>query len=96
MSEEGYQGIMVFNYLNFTSGADRLLLERYFDNSAGDTGRNGPVGAFRDQGVQVFDTFKKKDWEFSYSLMVGNGNGIGRTDNNDHKDTYLSSLRKNY
>ncbi len=90
MSEEGYQGIMVFNYLNFTSGADRLLLERYFDNADYvDTGRNGPVGAFRDQGIQVFDTFLKGDWELSYSLMVGNGNGIGRTDNNADKDKYI-------
>ena len=52
-------------------------------------GINGSVGAFRDQGVQVFDTFKVNNWEHSYAVMYGNGNGINRADNNDDKDTYL-------
>ncbi len=52
-------------------------------------GLNGPVGAFRDVGVQVFDTFKQDDWEHSYAVMFGNGNGINRSDNDDNKDTYL-------
>lgn len=52
-------------------------------------GLNGSVGAFRDQGIQVFDTFKSDDWEHSYAVMVGNGNGIGRGDNDDKKDTYI-------
>ncbi len=52
-------------------------------------GLNGSVGAFRDIGVQVFNTFKVKDWEHSYAVMIGNGNGISRTDNDDNKETYL-------
>jgi hypothetical protein len=50
----------------------------------------GPVGAFRDVGVQVFDAFDVgNDWEVSYAAMVGNGNGI-EFDNSDGKyDTYL-------
>lgn len=88
-SEEGFQGIAVFNYINFTNMTDRLLLERHFDNSTGDSSRNGPVGAFRDQGVEVFDSFKYKGWDTSYAVMVGNGNGIGRIDNNEARDTYL-------
>lgn len=94
-SEEGFQGVAVFNYINFTNMTDRLLLERHFDNADGDklgngdSGRNGPVGAFRDQGIEVFDSFKHNGWDTSYAVMVGNGNGLGRIDNNDAKDTYL-------
>lgn len=88
-SEEGFQGIAVFNYINFTNMTDRLLLERHFDTSTTSTGRNGPVGAFRDQGIEVFDSFKHNGWDTSYAVMIGNGNGLGRIDNNDAKDTYL-------
>lgn len=88
-SEEGMQAIGVANYINFTSVTDRLLLERTFDNATGDTGRNGPVGAFRDTGVEVFDSFNIKGWDTSYAVMVGNGNGLARIDNNKGKDTYL-------
>jgi len=92
-SEEGLQAIHVFNYINFTSGTDQLLLERYTSGDGSDTqSANGPiqsVGAFRDQGVQVFDTFKVNNWEHSYAVMYGNGNGINTGDNDDNKDTYL-------
>lgn len=93
-SEEGLQAIHVFNYVNFTNGTDQLLLERFTngdgsDNTDGANPPNGPVGAFRDIGVQVFDTFKKDNWEHSYAVMVGNGNGINRGDNDDNMDTYL-------
>ena len=50
------------------------------------------VGAFRDVGIQVFDTFKvgpNKDWEAAYALMVGNGNGLNFSDNDDDKDVYM-------
>ena len=104
-SEEGLQAIHVFNYVNFTSGTNQLLLERFTNGDGSDgngkpasdstskismdaNGLNGSVGAFRDQGIQVFDTFKVDNWEHSYALMYGNGNGIGRGDNDDNKDIY--------
>ena len=103
-SEEGLQAIHVFDYINFTSGVDQLLLERFADGD-GDTGSghhakgfaltpadinkpNGGVGAFRDIGVQLFDTIKMKNNEMSYAFMIGNGNGINRQDNNNKKDMY--------
>lgn len=46
------------------------------------------VGAFRDVGIQVFDTFKRGTWEYSYAVMMGNGNGLNRGDNDENKDTY--------
>ncbi|WP_024852111.1 porin [Hydrogenovibrio kuenenii] len=88
-SEKAMQGIGVYNYVNFTSVVDRLLLERSFTNSTGDTTRSQPVSAFRDTGVEVFDSFNLKGWDTSYAVMMGNGNGLAMTDNNKSKDTYL-------
>src|SRR5512139_3157159 len=49
--------------------------------------------AGRDWGVQFFDTFKRDKWTHTYSVMLANGNGIHRGDNNSDKDLnlYLSS-----
>lgn len=92
-SEEGLQAIHVFDYINFTNAGNQLLLERFFDGDGSDTQDpnrpNGSLGAFRDVGVQVFDSFRKKNWEHSYAVMLGNGNGINRADNDDNKDLYL-------
>lgn len=103
-SEEGLQAIHVFDYINFTGATNGLLLERFFDGdgadtfvtpagnsgAGGDANRpNGPVGAFRDVGIQVFDTFTVGDREYSYAVMLGNGNGITRADNDDNSETYL-------
>ena len=103
-AEEGLQAIHVFDYVNFTNVTGQLMMERFFNGDgadtfvtpAGDSGpggdpnlANGPVSAFRDIGIQVFDTFKVSDWEHSYAVMIGNGNGIARSDNDDNKDIYL-------
>ncbi len=47
------------------------------------------VSAFRDVGIQVFDTFKVANIEHSYAVMKGNGNGLNRGDGDSNKDTYL-------
>ncbi len=93
-SEEGLQAIHVFDYINFSNPVDQLLLERFLDSdgsvaAAGANRPNGPVGAFRDIGIQVFDWFNVGAWEHTYAVMFGNGNGIARGDNNDDKDLYL-------
>ncbi len=92
-AEEGLQAIHVFNYINFTNVTNGLLLERFFDGDGSDKNDpnrpNGPVGAFRDVGVQVFDAFDFGAWEHSYAVMIGNGNGIARGDNNNSKELYL-------
>jgi len=91
-SEEGLQAIHVFDYINFTNGTDQLLLERFADGDGSTAGTvnapNGGVGAFRDIGVQLFDTIKMKNMEYSYAGMIGNGNGVNRQDNNNKKDFY--------
>lgn len=48
-----------------------------------------PVGAFRDVGIQVFDAFRNQDWEHTYAIMVGNGNGVNFGDNDDNKDVHV-------
>ncbi len=100
-SEEGLQAIHVFDYINFTNGVNQLLLERFFDgNGSGTPGSgaasgtglankpNGPVSAFRDIGIQVFDWVTIGNWEHTYALMVGNGNGITRGDNDGNREVY--------
>jgi len=102
-SEEGLQAIHVFDYINFTWVTNQMLLERFpnrlFTPNINPatlppaTDLNGferSVGAFRDVGVQVFDWFKVgNNWELTYAIMFGNGNGLNFTDNDDNKDTYL-------
>ena len=113
-AEEGLQAIHVFDYINFTTATNQMLLER-FPNSTCDGGNktvpclqagdinqvptptpdadmnqySRSVGAFRDIGIQVFDTFKVSNWEHSYAVMLGNGNGLNYSDNDDNKDLYL-------
>ncbi|MDH5545238.1 MAG: OprO/OprP family phosphate-selective porin [Gammaproteobacteria bacterium] len=48
-----------------------------------------PVGAFRDVGVQIFNTFKAGDWELSYATMAGNGNGLNVGDNDGSLTYYF-------
>ena len=99
-AEEGLQAIHVFDYINFTEVTNQLLLERF--PQAGDTNQpatptpnadmnqySRAVGGFRDVGIQVFDAFKSGDWENSYAIMYGNGNGSNYGDNDDNKDIYL-------
>jgi phosphate-selective porin len=43
--------------------------------------------AFRDWGIQVFDSFQKNNWELGYAAMISNGNEIENiSDNNSSKD----------
>ncbi|NOZ37067.1 MAG: porin [Gammaproteobacteria bacterium] len=95
-SEEGLKAIHVFDYINFSTGVNQLLLERYFNGDGSSTKTtaasvnkaNGPVSAFRDIGVQVFDWFTVGNWEHTYALMVGNGNGITRGENDGNREVY--------
>ena len=97
-SEEGLQGIGVLDYINFTEVSNQMMLERTqseynvarwnADANKTFSEYDRPVGAFRDVGIQVFDTFQTGGLETSYALMIGNGNGVNFTDNNDDKDVY--------
>ncbi len=96
-AEEGLQAVQSNDYINYTNVTDQLLNERFFGSDGTDTASNagdrnapnGSAGAFRDIGVQVFDAFEADGWENSYAVMLGNGNGIDRGDNNGSKELYL-------
>ena len=102
-SEEGLQAIHVFDYINFTWVTGQMMLERFPNKNYTSNippqplppgvdlnGFEDGVGAFRDVGVQVFDWFNVgEDWEVSYAAMIGNGNGLNFSDNNDNKNYYL-------
>ncbi len=102
-SEEGLQAIHVFDYINFTWVTNQMLLERFPNRNytanvppqslPPEVPLNGyerSVGAFRDVGVQIFDWFDVGGgWELSYAAMIGNGNGLNFSDNDDNKDLYF-------
>ncbi len=78
---DGLQAIHVHKYIEFSDVVDQLMLERF--------GKDRGVGAFRDIGVQAFDWWRfgdKKEYEVSYAVMLGNGNGINSQDNDKKKD----------
>ena len=100
--EEALQAIHVFDYINFTSVSNQLMLERFAQDGEGNIAPpdlvdpvssvgqySRPVGAFRDVGVQFFQSYKSGKWDHSYAVMFGNGNGLNFGDNDDNKDTYL-------
>jgi len=98
--DEGLQGGYICDYINFTSVTKQLMMERFPD--ANDTNKapsttpianlnqySNPVGAFRDVGIMLFDMFKINDWEHTYAITVGNGNGLNFSDNDSNKDMYV-------
>lgn len=102
-SEEGMRAAHISDYINFTSVTNQMMLERFSNRaftpnigpqpSPSDNEFNGydkSAGAFRDVGVQLFNTYKLDgDWEFSYATMVGNGNGLNFSDNDNNKNIYI-------
>ena len=116
MSEEVYQGIVAFNYINLTNMANQQLIERPFwtdgkancfvgsppgpsndlylryCNGDAQTQFRSTAVAGRDVGVQIFDSFRHDDWEYSYALLVGQG-GANKDNRNDSLDNtvYLSA-----
>ena len=103
-SEEAQQAIHTSSWVNFTTATNQLLLERFPNKSYTANAQSGDgippisgrglvrfdksVGAFRDVGIQLFDGFQVNGWEYSYALMVGNGNGLDFSDVDDRKDVY--------
>lgn len=65
------------------SGCQAILGAHTLDCGTAISGNN----AFRDWGIQVFDSFRKNQWELGYTAMVSNGNEIENlSDNNSSKD----------
>ncbi|HKB59195.1 MAG TPA: porin [Gallionellaceae bacterium] len=45
---------------------------------------SGPLGAFRDIGLEVYDWTDRGQWQYSYALMLSDGNGIELRDNGNY------------
>ena len=104
-SEEGLQAVFVSPYIDFTTMSNQQLLERFVTNvgsvqtgkTAGgaktahytSTSVDDPIGAFRDVGIQIFDTIDISDkWTASYAYMYGNGSGISFKGSNKQATNY--------
>ena len=94
-TEEGLQAVFVSPYIEFTTMANQQHLERKVRSVTGSVDGTilgdpvGPVGAYRDTGVQLFDTFDLGNGlDISYAYMLGNGSGVSMSANNENKTTY--------
>lgn len=103
-SEEGLGSVYYYPYVEFSTFNDQQLLERTIKKvGIAETGAaaggattthytgvaSDAVGAFRDTGLEIFDTFHiDKDWTFSYAYMLGNGSGISLSSSDEQKTQY--------
>jgi hypothetical protein len=98
--EEILQGIITFDYINLTDVSNQLMMERFTNGvssaadgndifSATEASWSSSFGAGRDIGIQAFNSFKAGNWDTSYALMVGNGNGLETGGNADGLDKYV-------
>lgn len=94
-SEEGMRPAPRQPYINPSAVVDQLVNESFVDtageNPLDPNRRQGARSLYHDIGVQLFGVLpdQQPDWEHSYALMLGNGHGIARPDDNSHKDVYL-------
>lgn len=107
-SEEGMQAVFVSPYVSFTTMTNQQMLERSVKDvglaqsgsSAGgaatthytSTEVNNPIGAYRDTGIEIFDTVNVSgNWDASYAYMYGNGSGTSSI-NSDEQGTHYGYL----
>lgn len=100
--EESFNAIHTLDYIEFTDFIAREQLERFTTGAArlAGSGSSPSMGTptnnaygfsgVRDWGVQIFDRFKGKKWNYSYAVMLGRGEGIHETSDSDgNLDLYL-------
>jgi len=92
-SEEALRATFASPYIEFTSFTFQQTLERQIDYSFNDSDAllgevSASVNAYRDKGIQFFDTIKLyENWAFSYAYMYGAGSGI-RSGSKDNQTTH--------
>jgi hypothetical protein len=102
-SEEGMRAVFASEYRNFTTATSQLLLERFLPNNAAEVSpgvfQAAPtesVGAFRDRGVELFDTERiQKNTTLSVAAMAGSGTGLSSS-NASGALTYYGYLAGEY
>lgn len=102
-AEEGLQAVSVADYISLSEAVNGLVLERFptrhytanvppqeLPAATPLNAFDRPTGAFRDIGVELFDTLHGGGaWELSYALMLGQGNGLKLSDPDSNWDRYL-------
>lgn len=95
-SEEGLMARFTSPFIQFTTLGDQLMLERFIvPQSVSGTAYAGPpahsVGAYRDSGIELFDTIAVDDQSsISYAYMLGLGAGLRMNNvNGSHPTHYL-------
>lgn len=98
--EEALQGVHTLDYIELTDFIAREHLERFVsgaDQPAGSpsspllgtpTNTAYGINAVRDWGVQVFDSFKNEQWDFSYAAMIGRGEAIQKSNTINNSPEY--------
>lgn len=102
---------LTFSYVYYSAVTSALVQENFYQDVAGapagcaalggsttlDCGKVATANsAFRDWGIQVFDSFRKGHWEIGYAAMLSNGNEIENiSDDNSSKD-FTARLQTSY
>ena len=90
-SEEGNMARFTSPFIMFSTVGDQLMLERFTKTSL-DKPSQG-VGAYRDSGAQLFQSFKLTDKEsLTISYMLGNGSGVANENVNGGNHTHYGFL----
>ena len=98
-----------YSYVYYSFVGSALVQETQFQTSSG-TGCTALAGAttlqcakavagnnaFRDWGIQVFDTFNRDKWEFGYAAMLSNGGEIENMGDSDGNKDFTWKLQASY
>lgn len=98
-----------YSYVYYSFVGSTLVQETPYQTSAG-TGCTALAGAatlncakavagnnaFRDWGIQVFDTFTRDKWEFGYAAMLSNGGEIENMGDSDSDKDFTWKLQASY
>jgi len=103
-SEEALQAVNVSSPYVYNSNAVLYMLVGLPVQSSGAV---NPAGAsfanltsgfsgYRDWGVQVYDTFNRGQWEYSYAAMLSNGDSIDRMNDSDGRKDLTLRFQASY
>lgn len=100
-----------YSYVYYSAVTSALVQESFYQDVTGTPAGCAALGgsatldcgkvvagnnAFRDWGIQIFDSFRNGKWELGYAGMISNGNEIeSMRDNNDSKD-FTARLQTSY
>jgi len=102
---------LAYSYVYYSAVTSALVQETFYRDVAGTPAGCAPIAgattqdcgmavtgsnAFRDWGIQVFDSFQRDKWELGYAAMLSNGNEIGNLRNNNSRKDLTGRLQLSY